>query len=181
MIANLDQRFPESPGDELAVIVPATANTSTLRFICTVIYNVINYFLLVIKSKYKQSVFNYWRLKTLNNTLITKLITHVHTWQYDIFQLWSVTICNEYHTWHMAGCIAERSSHLSDLARNGFCSHLGTHLSSQAEGPNINKLCSGLLIFQWFTHVKIQWAAIMVNTKLHTTSRELIRIRLVLS
>ena len=79
MIANLDQRFPESPGDELAVIVPATANTSTLKFICTVIYNVINYFLLVIKSKYKQSVFNYWRLKTLNNTLITKLITHVHT------------------------------------------------------------------------------------------------------
>ena len=24
--------------------------------------------------------------------------------------------------------------------------------------PNINKLCWGLLIFQWFTYVKIQWA-----------------------
>lgn len=66
--SNLDRRIPESLGDELALIVPATANTGTLRFICTVIYNVINYFLLVIKSKYKQSAFNYWLLQAPNNT-----------------------------------------------------------------------------------------------------------------
>ena len=76
--SNLDRRIPESLGDELALIVPATANTGTLRFICTVIYNVINYFLLVIKSKYKQSAFNYWRLQAPNNTQFNHKIDNTH-------------------------------------------------------------------------------------------------------
>ena len=76
--SNLDWRIPESLGDELALIVPATANTGTLRFICTVIYNVINYFLLVIKSKYKQSAFNYWRLQAPNNTQFNHKIDNTH-------------------------------------------------------------------------------------------------------
>ena len=120
--SNLDRRIPESPGDELALIVPATANTGTLRFICTVIYNVINYFLLVIKSKYKQSAFNYWRLQAPNNTQFNHKIDNSPHRIY-ISVLWSVTHMegNEYNSYpaldtrHMVQCLNTKGAKISQL------------------------------------------------------------------
>ena len=129
--SNLDRRIPESLGDELALIVPATANTGTLRFICTVIYNVINYFLLVIKSKYKQSAFNYWRLQAPNNTQFNHKIDNTH----KIFiSLWRVE-GDEYNSYppldtrHMVQSLSAKGAQISQLwpGKERFLPSLSSH------------------------------------------------------